>query len=305
MTSLSATFSRQLPKLELNLPLVAGVLLVMGFVICAALAPWLAPFDPLTPSVLTSEGRRLPLPYPPGTGDMILGSDHLARDLLSRLIHGARFTLAFATITALTRLLIGVLLGMTAGWFVAVARVVNAVGAAVAAIPALLFGVIIVSLLPNDGSLSKTLLLAFLLGLTGWAEVSSRCLTAVRELRTRPFVEAAATIGRRPLGVLLRHILPNMRGLLLTEAAYAVAAALLLIAELGILRIYVAGSVFATNEVYLTPVVDPVHPDWSGMIAVGSPWFQSAPWLVWLPLLAFTLAILGFYLLAEGLRRQR
>lgn len=304
MSAISApTWSRRFRRLDLNTPLIVGAFLVLMLVVAAVAGPLLAPHDPLEVVSLTYEGKLLPGPYPPGTPGLPLGSDTLRRDMLSRLIHGARYTLVFALLTTAVRLTIGMLVGLLAGWFAGIGRIADVLVAAFAAIPPLLFALVVLAIWPTEGALSQTLGLALLFGLVGWTEVTVRCRVAVQELRERPFVEAAQALGRGRLAILLRHIVPNLRSLLLVETAYTIAASLLLVAEVGILRVFVGGA--DVDVIGATVHIDPRYPDWSGMIANGVRYIQTSSWLLFEPMLAFTLAILGFYLLAEGLRRRR
>lgn len=296
-------WSRRLRRLELNTPLIIGAALTLAFVASAILAPVLAPHDPLEAFSFTNNGRLLPPPYPPGSADLPLGSDGSGRDMASRLIYGARYTLVFALLTTLVRLAVGCTFGLLAGWYATFGRLVDVVAAAVAAIPPLLFALVVLAIWPTKGALLQTLGLAPLFGLVGWTEATVRCRVAVQEMRRQPFIEAARALGRGRLAILVRHVVPNLRGLLLAEAAYAVAASLLLVGEIGILRLFVGG--VDVSILGSLVQIDPRFPDWSGMIASGVRLVETAPWILAEPMLAFTLAILGFYLLAEGLRRRR
>jgi peptide/nickel transport system permease protein len=141
------------------------------------------------------------------------------------------------------------------------------------------------------------------LSLTGWAETAVRCRTAVEGLRSMPFIEAAHVIGLRRAAVLWRHVLPNLRDLLLVEDAYAAASALLLVAELGFLGVYVGDA--EREQIGNRLVVDPIYAEWGSMLARGLRDRGYGAWLFMEPLFAFVIAILAFNLLAEGLRRRR
>lgn len=290
-------------RLKLNPPLIFGTLLVVALLGGALFAPVLAPHDPLAPSIISSNGQILPLPYPPGTPGMILGSDMAARDMLSRLLYGSRYTLLIACVAALLRLVIGTTLGMAAGWYGRTSRVVDVLVGVSSALPSLFFALIPI-LVINRLSRQQGAIVPFLiaLSLTGWAETAVRCRMAVQGLRGSPFVESAYAIGLRKGAILLRHILPNLRDLLLVEGSYAIGAVLLLIAELGFLNVVVGGGVV---DVVGSRVIagDPIYAEWGAMLARGLRQ-RNFLWLFLEPLMAFTLAILGFNLLAEGLRRR-
>jgi peptide/nickel transport system permease protein len=289
--------------LKLNPPLVCGALLVALLLGCSLAAPLLAPHDPFTSIILRVDGRILATPYPPGTPGMPLGSDRAARDMLSRLLYGSRYTLLLACTAALLRLLIGAALGLIGGWYNKSSRAIDVLVGVSSALPSLFFALLPILLINRLGN-QRYEVVSFLiaLSLTGWAETALRCRTAVQSLRSAAFVEAAHAIGLRRSAILLRHVLPNLRDLLLVEAAYAIAAVLLLIAELGFLNVVVGG---ATSDVVGSRVIasDPIYAEWGSMLARGLRQ-RSFFWLFLEPLLAFTLVIMGFNLLAEGLRRR-
>lgn len=290
----------RLPRIELLL----GGGVVAAIILCALLAPVIAPFDPNEQQLIFAGGALVRPPYPPGTQGMILGSDSLGRDLLSRLIYGARYTLAFCGVSALLRVAIAASLGMLAGWYAGAGRAVDVLGGAFSAVPSLFFAIIPLALVSRLGS-NQLNALAFVLifALTGWAEAAVRTRVAVQALRGAPFVESAYAIGLRPREVLWRHVRPNLRDLLLIEAAYAMAAVLLLTAELGFLNIFVGG---AEREALGGVVnVDPLFAEWGGLLAKGLRERSRGPWLFLAPTLVFTASILAFNLLAEGLRRRR
>ena len=202
----------------------------------------------------------------------------------------------------LAEIAIGALLGMLAGWYRSASRPIDLLVSAWSAVPSLFFAIVPLLLVNRSGSLAaSTAAFVIVLSLTGWAETAVRCRVAVRGLSVAPFVESAYAIGLRRFAVLWRHILPNLRDLLLIEAAYAMAAALLLIGELGFLGIVVGGSVGDAGA----SSVHPIYAEWGSMLARGVRDRGAGLWLLLEPLIAFTLAILAFNLLAEGLRRRQ
>jgi ABC-type dipeptide/oligopeptide/nickel transport system permease subunit len=286
-----------------NAPLVIGGVLLATLVGCALAAPLLAPHPPNMTVFRFHDSQIVPAPYRPGTPGLPLGSDMLWRDMFSRLLYGGRTTLLLCGVAALLRVAFGAGLGLLAGWYGRAARIVNLLVGVWSAIPSLFFGLALITLGNRPGVLSASLARFLLVvSLTGWTEAAVRTRIAVQGLRPMPFVEAAYVIGRGRLAVLWRHVLPNLRDVLLVEVAYAAGAALLLVAELGFLGIFVGGT---ESAVVLGQLVeDPWAPEWGAMLAVGVRQ-RSAPWLFLEPMIAFTLAILSFNLLADGLRRQR
>jgi peptide/nickel transport system permease protein len=285
---------------RINAPLILGGSLASLIVVCAIAAPLLAPFDPYDTRVFFNEGRMVPMPYPPGAYGMLLGSDSAGRDILSRLIYGSRYTLLFCAVAALLRVLLAMVLGMLAGWYNRASEVLDVLASAWSAVPSLIFAIVpiaIVSLRNNLPASIVTFLVA--LSLTGWAEAMVRIKVEVQSLRATAFVEAAYSIGLKRSAVLWRHILPNLRDLLLVEAVYAVAAVLLLVAELGFLNFFVGSAEREAQSII------PIQAEWGSMLARGLRERGSGIWLLLAPMAAFTLTILAFNLLAEGLRRRR
>ncbi|MBX0327261.1 ABC transporter permease [Oscillochloris sp. ZM17-4] len=284
--------------------LLIGGALVALMAICAVAAPLLAPFDPIKPVVLFDGADIVRAPYPPGTAGMLLGSDSLRRDLLSRLIYGTRYTLLFCGVAAMLRVALAAGLGMLAGWYAGASRLLDVLAGAWSAVPSLFFALIPLALISRLGN-NQLNALAFVVvfSLTGWPETAVRVRVAVRELRAAPFVESAYAIGLGRAAVLWRHIRPNLRDLLLVEAAYAVAAVLLLCAELGFLGIFIGG---AEREAVGGQISnDPIFAEWGGMLAKGVRERGASAVLFIAPMAAFSLSILAFNLLAEGLRRRQ
>jgi peptide/nickel transport system permease protein len=279
---------------------VGGALLLA---ICAIAAPLLAPFDPVRPVVLFSGGDMMRAPYPPGTAGMLLGSDGLRRDILSRLIYGSRYTLLFCGVAALLRVALAAGLGMLAGWYGWAGRLLDVLSGAWSAVPSLFFALIPLALIGRLGSTElNALAFVVVFSLTGWPETAVRVRVAVGELRAAAFVEAAYAVGLSRLAVLWRHVRPNVRDLLLIEAAYAMAAVLLLCAELGFLGIFIGGAEREAIGGQITN--DPIYAEWGGMLARGVRERANGPWVFIAPMAAFSLSILAFSLLAEGLRRR-
>lgn len=291
-------------RLRLNAPLLTGGLLVAALFACALFAPLLAPRDPLEPLIIREGASIARMPYPPGTPGAPLGSDALGRDMLSRLIHGSRFTLLFCGISAGIRLLIGATLGALAGWYRAARGPVSALVAASSAVPSLVFAImplLIVNILGSPADSVRAFVIV--LGLTGWAETTVRVRAAVEALAAQPFIESAYAIGLRRRQVLLRHVVPNLRDLLLVEAALAMGATLLLLAELAFLGTFVGGVVIAP-EAGQALGVETIDAEWGAMLAQGLRERAAGAWLFFAPMLAFVAAIAAFNLLGEGLRRR-
>src|SRR6266508_1275550 len=298
------------PIFGLNAPLLIGGLLAAAICVCVVLAPLLTPHDPLTPVTRIGGQLATRAPYPPGTPGLPLGSDTLSRDQLSRLLYGGRYTLLMCGLIALARVVLGTLLGILAGWYAGSRRVIGAVASAWSAVPSLFFAFIAIPITANairghpqiDNPITGAVAFTVALSLTGWAETTARTHVAVQGLRAAPFVEAAYAIGLSRWAVLWRHILPNLRDVLLIEAAAALSSALLIVAALGFFSLFIGGG---TEDFYGSKYPDPIYAEWGSMLAKGLRQRGLGIWLLIEPLIAFTITILAFNLLAEGLRRRR
>jgi peptide/nickel transport system permease protein len=294
----------------LNAPLLIGSLLAGTLCVSVVAAPLLAQHDPLTP-VTHIGGQLAPnAPYPPGTPELPLGSDALSRDQLSRLLYGGRYTLLMCGVIALVRVILGTLLGILAGWYEGPRRMIGAVASAWSAVPSLFFAFIAIPITANaiqgrpqiNTPITGAIAFTIALSLTGWTETTARTRVAVQGLRGAPFIESAYAIGLSRWAVLWRHILPNLRDLLLIEAAATLSSALLIVAELGFFSIFIGGG---TEDFYGSKYPDPIYAEWGSMLAKGLRQRSLGIWLFMEPLMAFTITILAFNLVAEGLRRRR
>lgn len=257
----------------------AGALLVFLLVGIALLAPWLAPHDPLRQfaSGLTEIGA----PRPPGS-HFPLGTDTLGRDLLSRLLYGARLSLFIGVTATALAVGIGALLGVTAGYFGGVVEgIIMRLADVVMAFPVLLLAIALVAVLRP--SLGNVLLVV---GLVNWTPVARVVRGETLAAREALFVEAARAQGASHGRIVVRHILPQLAPTLLVLAALSIASTILLDAGLS----------------YLGVGVPPPAPSWGAMLTEGQRYYRTAPWLVLWPGLAILAAVGGFNLLGFGLQ---
>ena len=256
-----------------------GALMVLGLVIVAAGAPFLAPHDP-TRAVAATYGE----PAPPSR-DFPLGTDMLGRDVLSRIIYGARISLIVGVAGMLMTMTIGVAIGLTAGFFRgAVDAVLMRFTDVMLTLPALLLAMALVAVL--SPSLMNILIV---IGLVSWTEVARVVRAEALSVSQRDFVLAARSLGASPLRLITRHLLPNVWPLIVVMAALSTSGTLLLDAGLSFLGLG----------------VPPPIPSWGRMIGEAELYFRTAPWLAAFPGLAIFYAVLGFNLFGYGyLRRQ-
>ena len=253
----------------------AGLVIVAGVLLVALLAPWLAPHDPTKPDFMAI------LQAP--DGKYLLGTDEVGRDLLSRLIYGARASIRAGLIAVAIAIAIGVPIGLLSGYLrgwvdqLVFMRLTDAM----IAFPTIVLALALAAAL--GGNLTTAMLA---IGI-GSAPAFIRLARAqAMSLREQEFVEAARALGNRPLLVMLRHVFPNMIGPLLVQTSLAIAAAILAETALSFLGLG----------------VQPPTPSWGSTLRIGTGYMQSAPWLSLYPGLSIFVTVLGINLLGDGLR---
>lgn len=250
-----------------------GLVLVSVFVAMAVGGPLLAPRDPLavTPQRLQRPGLH-----------HLLGTDGLGRDLLSRLLYGARLSLGTTLLAAALVTLIGLVVGLVAGYAGGlVDQVLMRAVDVVLAIPGLVLALAVAGLFHRG-------LFAVMLGLvtTWWAGYARIVRGLVLGLRERPFVESARAVGGGPVRIAVRHIVPSLLSPVIVLATL----------DIGQLLLAVSGLTF------LGLGAPPPTPEWGAMLNEGRVYFLSDPHVVLVPGLAISLAVLGFNLLGDGIR---
>ncbi|MBM6583571.1 ABC transporter permease [Microvirga sp. BT689] len=280
MTSATASAPlRQVGKPRRSITRWVPIILIAFFVLAAVFAPLLAPYDPNSQNLL---GRM----RPPGTMSRsfhyLLGSDELGRDLLTRLIYGARVSLFVAIASVILSGVVGVLLGMLAGYLrgwveLIVMRLVDVF----LSIPAILLAIITVAVL-GTGLVNVIVVLA----LTRWPRYARIAYGQTLSVANMPYVRLAAFMGASTPRVLLRHILPNIIG------AVTVVATL----EFGLMVLFEAGLSF------LGLGVQPPTASWGAMLSSGRNYLATAWWIATFPGLCLFLLILAVNLIGDDLR---
>jgi peptide/nickel transport system permease protein len=247
------------------------VLLVVA--VLALGASWVTSFDPNDTAVL----ERLKGP----SAKHLLGTDELGRDLYARIVHGARYSLSIAALTALGAVIFGTVLGLVAGFFRKLDAPLMRVVDAMMAFPDILLAIALVAIL--GASLVNVVIALVLVYTPRVARVVRASTLVVRELL---FVEAVRALGVRTSRILWRHILPNLMSPILVQVSFIFAYAIL--AEAGLS--------------FLGVGVPPEIPTWGTMVAASQQYAHQAFWVVLFPGLAIIATALSLQLLGDGVR---
>ena len=255
---------------------VAAVVLA-SIALVALLAPVIAPYDPAAQLDITRlQGRAPSLAHP-------LGTDPYSRDVLSRLIHGARISLAVALVAVSLSVTLGVVVGAVAGFLGgAVDAVLMRIVDAAISIPRVLLLILVVTLWGEVDVMGLTLLIAG----TGWFSVSRIVRAQALVVREQDYVTAARALGSSPVGLLVRHVLPNAAGPGLVAASLAIGNVILLEAGLS----------------YLGIGIRPPAASWGSIIQDGAERVSAQWWLTLFPGLAILVTVFACNALGDALR---
>ena len=255
-------------------------MLVIGLVVALALsAPWVAPYNPAEQFFdgLTLEGR----PLPP-SGRFWFGTDLLGRDLLSRLIHGARVSLLIGVAANAAALAIGTLVGTAAGYFRGwTAAVFMRFTDMMMAFPALILAIALAAILRPS-----LWIVALVIGMVNWVWIARVVYSQVLAISGREFIDAARALGVPTPRIFWRHLFPHLLPTLLVWGTLGISTTVMFEAALSFLGVGVR----------------PPTPSWGGTINESQSYFLEAPWLVAFPGTAILLTSLAFNLVGDALR---
>jgi peptide/nickel transport system permease protein len=269
-----AQFYQTFTRFMRNPLAVCGLAIVVTLVTAAALAPWIIPYDPLA----TSLGSRLA----PPSAQHWFGTDHLGRDIFSRVLWGSRTTLAIVVLVAILIGPIGMTIGVVAGYFGGkLDRVLMGVTDVVMAFPRLILALAFVAVL-GPGLENAVIAIA----ITGWPAYARLARAETLSLREREFVVAARLQGASPLRILIRYIAPFCIPSVVVRLTLDMAGIILIAAGLGFLGLG----------------AQPPAPEWGAMVAGGRDYLIDKWWVATLPGAAIFVVSLGFNLLGDGFR---
>jgi peptide/nickel transport system permease protein len=270
-TSLTAIALGQFRRSHVGL---MGAVLVCAFVLVAALAPLLSPYDPVSAdfaNVLSPPARAHPF-----------GTDDIGRDILSRVVYGSRISLQAGLFTVAVALCIGLPLGLVAGYLGGqVDNVIMRALEVILSFPGLVLALGITAVLGP-----KLIHALFAIGVVFVPNFARLIRAQVLSVKEHDFVAAARALGASDRRLVLLHILPNCLAPLLVQSSFSVAFGILTEAALS----------------FLGMGTQPPTPSWGIMLSAGRGYLEQAPWLGAFPGLAIFLAVLGFNLLGDGIR---
>jgi len=252
----------------------AGLVVIAMFVAMAIFAPWIAPYDPIATSF--SAVRKAP------SALHWFGTDEIGRDVLSRIVFGARASLLAGVVSVLISLAVGVPVGLIAGYAggktdMLISRITDAM----LACPFLILAIALAAFL--GPSLTNAMIAIGISATPVFIRLTRGTTLAVK---AEDFVLAARAIGNGPLRIAVRHVLPNIFAPLLVQATLAIAAAVIAEASLSFLGL---GQ-------------QPPQPSWGSMLNVAKNYIDNAPWMAIWPGLSIFLLVLSFNLVGDGLR---
>jgi len=278
-------------RLMRNRAAVGGLIVIAAAFLVAALAPFLAPYNPIDiPQNPASQMEPLWTGSKYTDPRYLLGTDFLGRDIVSRLIYASRISMVVGFVPTAIVFGLGVTVGMTAGFFGGwLDQILMRFTDIIYAFPDFLFLLIIVASFRNSpfGKILDGLMLIFVaIAIVGWVGVARLTRGQVLALKEREFVEAARSVGATPRRIMAKHLLPNALAPLIVTAAFAVPNAILGEATLSFLGVGII----------------PPTPSWGQMINEGFPLFSANPWAVLLPAICISVVMLAFTFVGDGLR---
>jgi peptide/nickel transport system permease protein len=276
----SVKFKRAIKSLFRNKAAFIGALIILTVILTAVLSSVISPYDPMAQNLT----MRLTPPAWSNGGNWahILGTDHLGRDILSRIIYGSKISLMVGGVAVLISGILGTILGMLSGFY---GNKIDAFIMRMAdiqlAFPFILLALAVMAVL---GSGLRNVIIV--LGVTGWVMYGRVVRGEVMSIREKEYVEAARAIGNRDSQVMIKHILPN------------IISTIVIIATLEVAKVIIAES----SLTFLGLGVEPSIPTWGSMLADGREYITNAWWVATFPGLAIMFTVLGINLVGDWLR---
>jgi len=261
-------------RLKRNRAAIVGGIIVILFVATAILAPWLSPYHP-------NEGdltKRLKAP----DREHLLGTDPLGRDILSRVIYGARISLQIQIVAVVIAMFVGTILGMVGGYYGGTFdNLIMRLMDILLAFPGIFLAIAIIAVL--GPGLTNLMLAAGIYSIPQFARIVRGSVLSLKE---KEFVEAARAVGEKDFNILFRYLLPNSMAPIIVQTTLRMATVLLTASGLSFLGLG----------------VQPPTPEWGAMLSNARAYLITAPHVATVPGLAIMMVVMGFNLFGDGLR---
>jgi peptide/nickel transport system permease protein len=269
-----------LRKLLENKGAVFGLIMVLGVIFSAVLAPWISPHDPILQDV---EKRLFPPMGQEGANpDYLLGTDHLGRDIVSRLIYGARISIVVSVSAVALSAVLGTLIGLFSGYYGGkVDNIFMRIADVQLAFPFILLAIAIIAVLGPD---LQNIIIT--MGITGWVIYARVVRAEVLSLREKEFITSVRALGGSNGRIIFRHLFPN------------VVPPIIVIITLEMARMIIMEAALS----FLGLGIQPPTPTWGGMLADGRVYLVTSWWLATFPGVVIMLVVLGINLLGNWLR---
>jgi peptide/nickel transport system permease protein len=276
----TARWQKVLRKLIENKGAIFGLIMVLGIIFSAAFAPLLSPHDPILQDV---EKRLIPPIGQEGADPQyLLGTDHLGRDIVSRLIYGARISIVVSVLAVALSAVLGTLIGLLSGFYGGkVDNIFMRIADVQLAFPFILLAIAIIAVLgPNLQNI------IIVMGITGWVIYARVVRAEILSLREKEYVMAVRAIGGSNSRIIFKHLLPNVMPPIIVIITLEMARMIIMEAALSFLGLG----------------IQPPTPTWGGMLADGRVYLSTSWWLATFPGLVIMLVVLGINLLGNWLR---
>ncbi|GED69021.1 peptide ABC transporter permease [Brevibacillus reuszeri] len=260
-------------RLGRNKTAMGGAVILLIFIVASLLAPWIAPH----PVDLMNFDNRLA----PPSATNLLGTDDFGRDIFSRLLHGGRISLMMGLITVVLSTVIGVTLGIVAGYYRRVDMFIMQGMDILMSLPALLLAIAVIAVL--GPGLTNAMIAVVIAVIPSYVRIVRSAVLSIRE---KEYIEAVRALGIRDWKILLKHILPNILSPIIVLSTIQFGVSILAAAALSFLGLG----------------AQPPMPEWGAMVFVGKSFLSQAWWMSIFPGMTIMLVVLGFNLLGDGLR---
>ena len=285
-----------------NVPFMLGAILIGVLLVVFIWGPHVTPRSPYETQALVYEDGELRVP--PFEPDAVhpWGTDVLGRDIMSLVLAGAQQTLLLAVLVVAARIAVGLVLGAIAGWWAEswIDRFLMGLSEILAAFPTLLLAMtFILALGIRQGFRPFVIALC----LVGWGEVMQFVRGEVMSIRPKLYIDSAVALGLTTPRIIISHVFPNLLSSLISITSLEMGAVLMLLGELGFVGIFIGGGAFAELDTFSAPYHYSDVPEWGAMLSNVRRYARAYSWMAIYPSFAFFIAILGFNLFGEGIRR--